>query len=132
MGVAARATPAGVGAVFTSCRGIRMAIDLAGLAIAGGLFIVPAFAAVQAWAGADRRARVIAAVNVLNAAFMVGGTLVVALLQAAGVTTPMLFLLLGVCQPRCVAVADRPHHAGERAAATSCRSSSARCLPRSR
>ena len=48
---------------------------------AGGLYIVPTFAAVQAWAGADRRARVIAAVNVLNAAFMVGGTVVVALLQ---------------------------------------------------
>ena len=51
-------------------RHLRIAIDLAGLAIAGGLFIVPVFAAVQAWAGADRRARVIAGVNVLNAAFM--------------------------------------------------------------
>ena len=60
-------------------------IDLAGLAIAGGLYIVPTFAAVQAWAGADRRARVIAGVNVLNAAFMVGGTIVVAALQAFGV-----------------------------------------------
>src|SRR6266567_753285 len=39
-------------------RDIRLAIDLAGLAVAGGLFIVPTFAAVQAWAGADRRARV--------------------------------------------------------------------------
>ena len=62
--------------------GIHIAIDLAGLAIAGGLFIVPAFSAVQAWAGADKRARVIAAVNVLNAAFIVGGTLVVAALQS--------------------------------------------------
>ncbi|HXL47424.1 MAG TPA: MFS transporter, partial [Xanthobacteraceae bacterium] len=61
-------------AAFTSGRGIRLALDLAGLAIAGGLFIVPTFAAVQAWAGADRRARVVAAVNVLNAAFMVGST----------------------------------------------------------
>jgi acyl-[acyl-carrier-protein]-phospholipid O-acyltransferase/long-chain-fatty-acid--[acyl-carrier-protein] ligase len=60
-----------------------MAIDLAGLAISGGLYIVPTFAAVQAWAGADRRARVIAGVNVLNAAFMVGGTIVIA--RAAGV-----------------------------------------------
>ena len=51
---------------------IHVAIDLAGLAIAGGLFIVPTFSAVQAWAGADHRARVVAAVNVLNAAFMVG------------------------------------------------------------
>ena len=58
--------------MFGSGRGIHVAIDLAGLAIAGGLYIVPTFAAVQAWAGADRRARVIAGVNVLNAAFMAG------------------------------------------------------------
>src|SRR5207244_5957804 len=82
-------------AAFTSGRGIRLALDLAGLAIAGGLFIVPTFAAVQAWAGADRRARVVAAVNVLNAAFMAGITVIVALLQTAGMTTSQLFLLLG-------------------------------------
>ena len=40
---------------------LNIAIDLAGLAIAGGLFIVPSFAAVQNWAGADKRARVVAA-----------------------------------------------------------------------
>ena len=57
----------GIAEVFGSLRGIRIGIDLAGLAIAGGLFIVPVFAAVQAWAGVDRRARVIAGVNVLNA-----------------------------------------------------------------
>ena len=39
-----------------------------------GLFIVPAFTALQAWSDEARRARTIAAVNVLNAAFMVGGT----------------------------------------------------------
>jgi len=83
-------------AAFTSGRGIRLALDLAGLAIAGGLFIVPTFAAVQAWAGADRRARVVAAVNVLNAAFMAGSTVIVAMLETAGMTTSQLFLLLGV------------------------------------
>jgi acyl-[acyl-carrier-protein]-phospholipid O-acyltransferase / long-chain-fatty-acid--[acyl-carrier-protein] ligase len=88
--------PAGVGEVFSSARGIRVMIDLAGLAIAGGLYIVPTFAAVQAWAGADRRARVIAGVNVLNAAFMVAGTIVVAALQAFGVTTPVLFIIIGL------------------------------------
>ena len=60
----------GIADVFGSFRGVRIGIDLAGLAIAGGLFIVPVFAAVQAWAGIDRRARVIAGVNVLNAAAM--------------------------------------------------------------
>src|SRR5262249_28319285 len=38
-------------AIFASVRGIRFALDLAGIAIAGGLFIVPTFAAVQTWAG---------------------------------------------------------------------------------
>ena len=90
-----QAASAGVAAVFTSTKGLRIAIDLAGLAIAGGLFIVPSFAAVQSWAGADRRARVVAAVNVMNAAFIVGGTLIVAALQKFGVTTAQLFLLIG-------------------------------------
>jgi acyl-[acyl-carrier-protein]-phospholipid O-acyltransferase/long-chain-fatty-acid--[acyl-carrier-protein] ligase len=89
------ATPLGVWAMLTSGRGLRVAIDLAGLAIGGGLFIVPTFTAVQAWAGADRRARVIAAVNVLNAAFMVVGTLAISAIEFAGVGTPMLFLLIG-------------------------------------
>jgi acyl-[acyl-carrier-protein]-phospholipid O-acyltransferase/long-chain-fatty-acid--[acyl-carrier-protein] ligase len=88
--------PAGVEKVFSSRLGLRVMVDLAGLAIAGGLYIVPTFAAVQAWAGADRRARVIAGVNVLNAAFMVGGTVAVALLQAAGATPAMLFIIIGV------------------------------------
>ena len=71
-------------------------LDFAGLAIAGGLFIVPAFSALQAWAGADSRARVIAANNVLNAAAMVGGTMLIALLQLAGLGTSALFILIGI------------------------------------
>jgi acyl-[acyl-carrier-protein]-phospholipid O-acyltransferase/long-chain-fatty-acid--[acyl-carrier-protein] ligase len=95
-GLPLKLQPAGVSEVFTSGLGLRMAIDLAGLAISGGLYIVPTFAAVQAWAGADRRARVIAAVNVLNAAFMVGGTIVVALLQLTlKLSAPGVCLLIG-------------------------------------
>jgi len=89
------AEPLGVWAMLSSARGLNVAIDLAGLAIGGGLFIVPTFTAVQAWAGADRRARIVAAVNVLNAAFMVVGTLAVGAIQFAGVGTPTLFLLIG-------------------------------------
>jgi len=86
----------GIADFFASPRSIRICIDLAGLAVAGGLFIVPTFAAVQAWAGADHRARVVAAVNVLNAAFMVVAALVVALLQKLGMGVPSLFALIGV------------------------------------
>jgi acyl-[acyl-carrier-protein]-phospholipid O-acyltransferase/long-chain-fatty-acid--[acyl-carrier-protein] ligase len=78
-------------------RGIawRVGIDLAGLAIAGGIFIVPSFAAAQAWAPADRRARVIAGINVLNAGFMVVGALVFGALQGAGLSFSALFALIG-------------------------------------
>jgi acyl-[acyl-carrier-protein]-phospholipid O-acyltransferase/long-chain-fatty-acid--[acyl-carrier-protein] ligase len=88
--------PAGIGMVLSSEVGMHTILDLAGLAIAGGLYIVPTFAAVQAWAGADRRARVVAGVNVLNAAFMVGGSLAVATLQAAGISVPVLFIGTGI------------------------------------
>ena len=90
-----------------SCR-----IDLAGLAIAGGLFIVPTFSAVQAWAGADHRARVVAAVNVLNAAFMVVGAIVLAVLQKLGLGTPLSVRADRRRQSH-RRRRDRPHHAGE-------------------
>jgi acyl-[acyl-carrier-protein]-phospholipid O-acyltransferase/long-chain-fatty-acid--[acyl-carrier-protein] ligase len=94
-GVAPQAALQGPGAMFSSALGLRSAIDLAGLAVAGGLFIVPAFAAVQAWSDVAYRARTIAAVNVLNAAFMTAATVMVALLQKSGVTVPALFLGIG-------------------------------------
>jgi len=95
-GIAPESGLHGIGAIFSSARGMRIAFDLAGLAVAGGLFIVPAFSAVQAWAGAERRARVVAAVNVLNAACMTAAGIAVALLQKAGLSPAHLFLLLGM------------------------------------
>ena len=89
-------SPLGIADFFASRYSIHIALDLAGLAIAGGLFIVPTFAAVQAWAGADHRARVVAAVNVLNAAFMVLGALLLAVLQKLGLGVPILLALIGV------------------------------------
>jgi acyl-[acyl-carrier-protein]-phospholipid O-acyltransferase/long-chain-fatty-acid--[acyl-carrier-protein] ligase len=89
------ATPMDIAAYFGAPYSIHILLDLAGLAIAGGLFIVPVFTAIQVWAGTDRRARVIAAVNVLNAAFMVVGALVLGALQKFGLSTPLLFALLG-------------------------------------
>jgi acyl-[acyl-carrier-protein]-phospholipid O-acyltransferase/long-chain-fatty-acid--[acyl-carrier-protein] ligase len=94
--------PLDIAGYFASPHSIHIAIDLAGLAIAGGLFIVPTFTAVQAWVGIDHRARVVAAVNVLNAAFMVVGAIILAVLQKLGLGTPLLFVLIGVA---CLVVA---------------------------
>lgn len=95
MGAHAASAPQEPAVIFASKLGLRVAIDLAGMAISGGLFIVPAFAAVQAWAGPDYRARTIAAINVLNAAFMTAATILVAVMQKYGATVPALFLLIG-------------------------------------
>ena len=100
-GAAPALTPQAPGAVFSSVLGIRAAVDLMGMAISGGLFIVPAFAAVQAWAGAAYRARTVAAINVLNAAFMTGSTVIVAIMQKYGVTLPALFAMIGVATFAC-------------------------------
>ena len=83
------------GAFFSSWRAWHVGIDLTLLAIAGGLYIVPAFAAVQAWAPADKRARVVAAVNVLNAAFIVAGLVATIGLQKLGASFSAIFLILG-------------------------------------
>jgi acyl-[acyl-carrier-protein]-phospholipid O-acyltransferase/long-chain-fatty-acid--[acyl-carrier-protein] ligase len=74
-----------------SVAGFRMIADFALFAFGGGLFVVPSFAAVQAWSAPSERARVIAAGNVLQAAFMVVGSLGVALLQAVGMPIAWIF-----------------------------------------
>ena len=95
VGAQSAVTGRSIAEVFSSFRGLHVGFDLAGMAIAGGLFIVPSFTALQAWAGTDRRARVIAANNVLNAAFMVVAGVVVALAQLAGMKPAVLFMILG-------------------------------------
>jgi acyl-[acyl-carrier-protein]-phospholipid O-acyltransferase/long-chain-fatty-acid--[acyl-carrier-protein] ligase len=48
------------------------------------LFVVPIFAAVQAWSSVDRRARVIGANNTLNSLSMVAGTLLASIILKVG------------------------------------------------
>jgi acyl-[acyl-carrier-protein]-phospholipid O-acyltransferase/long-chain-fatty-acid--[acyl-carrier-protein] ligase len=86
----------GPAAMLATGTGLALLVALLGLAVAGGLFIVPAFAAVQAWAPPEARARVIAAVNIMNAAYMVASGVILAALQIAGVRLPILFAALGV------------------------------------
>jgi acyl-[acyl-carrier-protein]-phospholipid O-acyltransferase / long-chain-fatty-acid--[acyl-carrier-protein] ligase len=90
------AVPLTVSEFLASISGWRITVDLAGLAVAGGLFIVPSFAAVQLWAPEAERARIIGACNVLSAAFMTAASLGVALLQWQGAGLGTLFLLLGL------------------------------------
>jgi acyl-[acyl-carrier-protein]-phospholipid O-acyltransferase/long-chain-fatty-acid--[acyl-carrier-protein] ligase len=86
-----------LGEFLRSFIGLRVAFDLVGLACAGGMFSVPLFAAVQSWSSPDHRARVVAGVSVLNALFMVLGSVITATLQSAyiNVPDPVLLIALG-------------------------------------
>ncbi|MDR3461223.1 MAG: AMP-binding protein, partial [Beijerinckiaceae bacterium] len=94
-GVGAHAPPMGAHDFFQTGLAWHIGADLMGLAACGGLFVVPAFAAVQIWAERGHRARIVAAVNVLSAAFIVAGALAVGLLQAAGLSNGGIFILIG-------------------------------------
>ena len=78
-----------LGEFFTSAFGLRVAAEIFLYSAAAGLFVVPLFAAIQAWAGEDRRARVVGAVNALNYIFMVLGSIVTMIaLKAVGLFEP--------------------------------------------
>jgi acyl-[acyl-carrier-protein]-phospholipid O-acyltransferase/long-chain-fatty-acid--[acyl-carrier-protein] ligase len=93
--------------VIASVNGIRMLVDLAGVAVAGGLFIVPSFAAVQAWSPPDHRSRIIAGCNVLSAAFMTAAGLAIAALQYEKIPVAALYAGLGLANLIVVALVLR-------------------------
>ncbi|MHC2254636.1 acyl-[acyl-carrier-protein]-phospholipid O-acyltransferase/long-chain-fatty-acid--[acyl-carrier-protein] ligase [Bradyrhizobium embrapense] len=83
-------------AFTTSLSGFRMLADFFLFAFGGGLFVVPSFAAVQAWTAPSERARIIAAGNILQAGFMVAGAVFVGALQAVGLPIAWIFFGLAI------------------------------------
>lgn len=81
---------------FSMSTSLRLAFDISMMAFFGAFVSVPTFAAIQAWAGNERRARVVAANNVLNAVFMVAGAALIGGLQAAGASISFVSAVLGV------------------------------------
>jgi acyl-[acyl-carrier-protein]-phospholipid O-acyltransferase/long-chain-fatty-acid--[acyl-carrier-protein] ligase len=102
MGLAVRMLPeatreVGVMEFFTGGAGLHVALAILVFSAIAGLFVVPIFAAVQAWAGEDRRARVIGAVNTLNSIYMVAGSLATTLLlKLANLSEPDALIVLGL------------------------------------
>ena len=73
----------------------RILIDLLGIAICGGLFIVPLYAIVQMQSEESHRSRIIAANNIINALFIVGGALAASGLLFLELSVPTVLLLMG-------------------------------------
>lgn len=75
-----------VAAVLAHPAGWRLMADLFLLAVAGGIYSVPLYALVQEKSAPAYRSRMIAANNIMNAAFMVAGAIVSAGLSSQGVS----------------------------------------------
>ncbi|MBK5542921.1 MFS transporter [Pseudomonas sp. TH05] len=72
-------------------------LDILGLGVFGGFYIVPLYALIQSRTPEKERARVIAANNILNALFMVVSALVsIVLLSVAKLSIPHLFLVVSL------------------------------------
>jgi 1-acyl-sn-glycerol-3-phosphate acyltransferase len=84
-------------AAFIAAGGLPVVIDIIGLTLFGGFFIVPLYAFVQQDSPPEQRARMIALNNIINAVFMVVAALFGAvMLQVSGVSIPALFLTLAI------------------------------------
>ena len=75
----------------------RVFADLFFLGFSGGLYIVPLYASMQAYAPKSHRARIVGANNIFNAIFMVSSAIFsIVVLNTLGMTLPQLFLVTGI------------------------------------
>ena len=75
----------------------RILFDILALGVFGGFFIVPLYVLMLSRSQPGHRARIVAANNILNALFMVIGVLAAAGLLAGGMSIPMLFGIVVLC-----------------------------------
>lgn len=86
----------GVSGLLEDVASWRILLDLLLIGLCGGFYIVPLFAMVQQRSAPHRRARVIAANNILNALFMVASAVGTIGLLKWGMSIPGIFLSLGL------------------------------------
>ncbi len=75
---------------------LRLLFDILGIGVFGGFYIVPLYALIQQRSDASHRSRVIAGNNIMNALFMVGGSIFAVIALGAGLEIDALFLTLAV------------------------------------
>ncbi|AMN49909.1 MFS transporter [Psychrobacter sp. P2G3] len=75
----------------------RVFADLFFLGFSGGLYIVPLYASMQAYAPKSHRARIVGANNIFNAIFMVTSAIfAIVVLNTLNMSLPQLFLVTGI------------------------------------
>ncbi|MCX5515208.1 acyl-[ACP]--phospholipid O-acyltransferase [Kaistia algarum] len=104
LGAVSDGAPLGYAAFIGSWAGIRVIVDLVGVAFGGGIFTVPLYAMLQSRAEPQERSSAIAGNNIFNAGLMVVGTLGAAVLLGFGVTTLQLLFAIGLANIAAAAV----------------------------
>ena len=113
--LATRWTPAppghflGVGDFLSRPEAVLVLIALLAIAVFGGMFVVPLYAFLTTTVPKDQTARTVAANNVVNSGAMAFGSVLVALLTLAGVTTGQLLLLVVVMCLAAAWIAQKLH-----------------------
>lgn len=74
----------------------RVLVDFFGIAVAGGVYIVPLYATIQAKAKQNELSRMIAANNIINSFFMVASALLATSLIMLGYTVTEVFLVAAI------------------------------------
>lgn len=87
-------TTATVAQFLTRPGSLRILLDLALLGAFGGLYSVPLYALVQQRSNRKHLSRIIAALNIINALFMVLASVLAIVALTAGISIPQLFLIL--------------------------------------
>jgi 1-acyl-sn-glycerol-3-phosphate acyltransferase len=86
-----------IAALLAEPAGIRVMIDLLGIGVFGGFYIVPLFAIVQSRSNPQHLSRIIAANNILNALLMVlSAATAIVLVGVLELTIPQFFLILAL------------------------------------
>jgi 1-acyl-sn-glycerol-3-phosphate acyltransferase len=93
----ATAAGLGVGAFVAQPGSIRIIIDLIGIGLFTGFFVVPLFALIQSRTPKSEMSRVFAALNIQNSGFIVGAAMIALVTQKfLHWTIPQLFLALAI------------------------------------
>ncbi|MDG1858232.1 MAG: AMP-binding protein, partial [Emcibacteraceae bacterium] len=86
----------GAGEFLSEPANWRVVGDLFGIAVSGGIYIVPLYAIMQTSCKEEERSRIIAANNILNSLFMVMSALGAMVLMMMDFTLPEIFLVIAI------------------------------------
>ncbi|WP_262693826.1 MFS transporter [Kordiimonas aquimaris] len=95
-GIETTSTPMSITAFMSAPTNWIITTILTIIAMSAGMVIVPLYAVLQHHTQREKRSRIMAATNIVNSAFMAGGSLIAAALIGFGLSSPDILLIVGL------------------------------------